>query len=48
MPVKKGTRKNSPKKSVSTNPPGKKRAKKLPVPGSAIHKSMVLSGKIKG
>jgi hypothetical protein len=48
MPVKKGSRKNPPETQGSTKPPEKKRAKKLPIPGSAIHKSMVLSGKIKG
>lgn len=35
------------KKASSTKPPVKKRAKKLPIPGSAIHKSMVLSGAIR-
>jgi hypothetical protein len=35
------------KKASSTKPPVKKRAKKLPIPGSAIYKSMVLCGIVK-
>mgnify|MGYP003147763600 CR=1 FL=1 len=37
-------KKSKSNKSVATK---KVRQKKLPVPGSSIHKSMVLSGKIK-